>query len=134
MGFFVRLAKRNYKLDMHYEIYTTNFYRWKDACIHWSKGRGVSCIPCMFFICLNLKNLTVAKQVTVWFFILKSRRRKSILKAIASAKFPPYSYNTCNIILFGERRRNNCLFFSKYRQVYMHMNNQDRVFTDKNDA
>lgn len=134
MDFFVGLAKRNYKLDMHYEIYTTNFYRWKDACIHWSKGRGVSCIPCMFFICLNLKNLTVAKQVTVWFF-LKSRRRKSILKAIASAKFSPYSYNTCNIILFGERRRNNCLFFSKYRQLhYMHMNNQDRVFTDKNHA
>lgn len=134
MDFLVGLAKRNYKLDMHYEIYTTNFYWWKDACIHCSRGRRVFCIPCMFFICLNLKNLVVAKQVTVWFFI-KSRRRRSILKVIASAKFPPYSYNTCNIILFGERRRNNCLFFSKYRQVhYMHRNDQDRVFTDKNDA
>lgn len=96
---------------------------------------GILCTLHVRYLLKLKKPHTCSRQTSHCMIFFKSRRRKSILTAIASAKFSPFSYNTCNIILFGERRRNNCLFFSKYRQVHnMHMNNQDRVFTDKNHA
>lgn len=97
------------------------------------RERGILYTPHVLYLLKhdNIKKTIKPKKSMYDFFL--SRRRKSTLKAISSAKFP-HTLIHVTLYYLVKRRRNNCLCFSKDRQVYMHMNNQDRVFADKNDV